>query len=809
MKYVRSAVSILFLMAAIAAVTAAQNVSDEARRYFDRGMAAVELAKSPDDLKLAIAEFKQAIILAPDWADAYYNLGKVQEAAEMYREAVASLRKYLQLAPNASDADAVKSLINRIELKAEQVLTIPVIVDVMAEFAKPSLWKYTATLRSGDRQCRQAWSELVIERESSDSVKALSSMQYYTGPGGIDRRYQSLKVTGPKLSYVTRINVCDGAANRELGDCTSIMENEITVVSRTLVKVTQRVIRRGDGAGTAPGDVYECEFKKDAAAATASVDLFLIVSDREKVVAALASGLDVNAKNRFGNTLMQQAVTDGYADVAELLIANGADLTVRDQYGQTLLHLAAANGSVRIAAMLAEKGADIKATDNFGLLPLDKAVSARKKDAARFLISKGADIEAKDKYGNSPLMRAISTDEAAFLIDLGANINVRDSFGSTPLHRAISQNQKGMAELLIAKGADINARAAQGGGTPLHRAVADNRIECLELLLTSGAKIDAKDDDGYTPLHRAVADNRIECLELLLTSGAKIDAKDDDGYTPLHRAVAGFPYSKNRPIVELLISKGSDINAINNAGYTPLQTSIEYCGGIEECSKKEMFDLLIARGANIEAGSSGMSALQIALVNNRKNMADVLIAKGAGGAGSDVNLRDRDGKTALHKAADWNNVEAARELIGKGADVNARDNSGSTPLHVAANAGGLEVAEILIANGADINAVDKSGATPLFWAMAAAATRPARAAKYMAVFSLLIEKGVNINAGYKDGWTFLHDAVANGNKEAVEILLKKGVDVNYRNRNGKTPLQMATETNKTEIAELLKKYGAQ
>lgn len=776
MKYARSAVSILLLMAAMAAGTVAQTIPDEARRYFDRGMAAVELAKSPDDLKLAIAEFKQAIILAPDWADAYFNLGKVQEAAEMYREAVESLRKYLQVAPDASDADAVKSLINRIELKAEQVLTIPVIVDVMAEFAKPSLWKYTATLRSGDRQCRQAWSELVIERESSDSVRALSSMQYYTEPSGIDRRYQSLKVTGPKLSYVTRINVCDGAANRELGDCTSIMENEITVVSRTLVKVGQRVIRRGDGAGTAAGDVYECEFKKDTSAATASVDLFQIISDREKVVAALASGLDVNTKNRFGNTLLQQAVTDGYADVAELLIANGADLTVRDQYGQTLLHLAAANGSVRIVTTLAAKGADIKAADNFGLLPLDKAVSARKKDAAKFLISKGADIEAKDKYGNTPLIRAISTNEAAFLIDLGANINVRDSFGSTPLHRAISQNQKGMAELLIAKGADVNARAAQG---------------------------------GFTPLHRAVFDHRIEFVELLLNSGAKIDSKDDNGDTPLHRAVAGFPYSRDRTTVELLISKGADINAVNNAGYTPLQTAIEYCGGIEECAKKEMFDLLIAEGADIEAGSSGRSALQIAMINNRKNMAEVLIAKGATGAVSDVNLRDSEGKTALHKAADWNDLEAARELVRKGADVNSRDNSGSTPLHTAANAGSREVAELLIASGADINAVDKSGATPLFWAMAAASTRPARAAKYMSVFSLLIEKGVNINAGYKDGWTILHDAVANGNKEAVEILLKKGVDVNYRNRNGKTALQMATEANKQEIADLLKKYGAQ
>ena len=57
----------------------AQNISDEARRNFDRGMAAVEMAKSPADYKDAIKEFEKAAKLAPGWADVYYNLGMVQE----------------------------------------------------------------------------------------------------------------------------------------------------------------------------------------------------------------------------------------------------------------------------------------------------------------------------------------------------------------------------------------------------------------------------------------------------------------------------------------------------------------------------------------------------------------------------------------------------------------------------------------------------------------------------------------------------------------------------------------------------------
>ncbi|MGB5014641.1 MAG: hypothetical protein WBO68_11505, partial [Pyrinomonadaceae bacterium] len=108
-----------------------QNISNEARRHFDRGMAAVETAKSPEDLSVAITEFKQATVLAPDWADAFFNLGKVQEAAEKYTDAIGSFRKYLQLSPESPDAGEVRSLINKISFKREKQTGIMRVFDLL------------------------------------------------------------------------------------------------------------------------------------------------------------------------------------------------------------------------------------------------------------------------------------------------------------------------------------------------------------------------------------------------------------------------------------------------------------------------------------------------------------------------------------------------------------------------------------------------------------------------------------------------------------------------------------------------------
>jgi tetratricopeptide (TPR) repeat protein len=111
--------TILILFCGIAS-SFGQTVSDEAKRHFDRGMAAVEMAKTAEDYGSAIKEFEQAAKLAPDWPDVYYNLGMVQEKAEKYSDAVTNLKQYLRLAPNASDAETAKSLINKLEYRAEK-----------------------------------------------------------------------------------------------------------------------------------------------------------------------------------------------------------------------------------------------------------------------------------------------------------------------------------------------------------------------------------------------------------------------------------------------------------------------------------------------------------------------------------------------------------------------------------------------------------------------------------------------------------------------------------------------------------------
>ena len=99
------------------------------------------------------------------------------------------------------------------------------------------------------------------------------------------------------------------------------------------------------------------------------------------------------------------------------------------------------------------------------------------------------------------------------------------------------------------------------------------RKEILELLIAKGADVNAKRDDGETPLHQAaflmVAK---EIIELLINKGADVNAKSDDGWTPLHVAASNEGLKE---IVELLIDKGSDVSAKSDRGWTPLHYAAE------------------------------------------------------------------------------------------------------------------------------------------------------------------------------------------------------------------------------------------
>ncbi len=96
----------------------AQEVSEEAERHMFRGQAAMEeaeLATDDSGYRDAVAEFKQAIRLAPNWADAWFNLGVAQEKVGDLPGAMSSFRRYLELNPNAPDRTEVRALIYKLE----------------------------------------------------------------------------------------------------------------------------------------------------------------------------------------------------------------------------------------------------------------------------------------------------------------------------------------------------------------------------------------------------------------------------------------------------------------------------------------------------------------------------------------------------------------------------------------------------------------------------------------------------------------------------------------------------------------------
>lgn len=215
------------------------------------------------------------------------------------------------------------------------------------------------------------------------------------------------------------------------------------------------------------------------------------------------------------------------------------------------------------------------------------------------------------------------------------------------------------------QGASLEARHTQSDLTPLMLAIYRDHSSLVKLLLARGANADARNHLGFTPLMMAASGGQREFSEWLLDKGASLDSSDESGHTALMWAA----FWGHAEVVALLLERGADPRLANEEGNTALMLAA--LGGTSQQSRQllnrqrrhapsgrvlplllnakaeaELIDLLLARGARPETrNAQGQSALMLFAGQGKAEPVELLIARGA-----PRDIRDNQGLSAADYA---------------------------------------------------------------------------------------------------------------------------------------------------------------
>ncbi|KAH0550903.1 hypothetical protein GP486_007733 [Trichoglossum hirsutum] len=190
----------------------------------------------------------------------------------------------------------------------------------------------------------------------------------------------------------------------------------------------------------------------------------------------------------------------------------------------------------------------------------------------------------------------------------------------------------------------------------------------------------------------------------------------------------------------------------------------------------------------------GKNALHLAAENGQLDVAQFHLENGI-----DIEASDYQGWTALHHAA-WNGRTAiVSVLLQNGAAVNVKNRDGNTALHLATEDGCAGVVRLILRDGADANMYCNKGEMALHKAAWHGHTQ---------VTKLLLESDVDPNAKTESGLSALHQAAGSGHESVVKLLLDCGADPAALDDNGETAYMHAKANHHNSTARLLKGKGA-
>jgi ankyrin repeat protein len=298
-----------------------------------------------------------------------------------------------------------------------------------------------------------------------------------------------------------------------------------------------------------------------------------------------------------------------------LLIARGADLNRRDFPDNAApLHFAAAHGDLETIRLLVEAGADVdgKGDDHgVGVLGWATCFGDVRKEAAAYLLDHGAKLDlwtaiALDRADD---LRAMVTADRSLL----AARMTRNQHRCTPLHHAVRKNRLRIVQLLLALGADPNARdatgatalttASQEGADPaivaalIEAGLRPDLLTLVNLARYGEAETMLRDDpsrigpDGgdTIALHVSVSKRNLTAIRWLLAHGVDVNAKRriwDLNHTALHMAIESGAIE----IARLLLDAGADPNVRDDRVHATALGWAEFFG------RDDMAELIRGKG---------------------------------------------------------------------------------------------------------------------------------------------------------------------------------------------------------------------
>ena len=204
----------------------------------------------------------------------------------------------------------------------------------------------------------------------------------------------------------------------------------------------------------------------------------------------------------------------------------------------------------------------------------------------------------------------------------------------------------------------------------------------------------------------------------------------------------------------------------------------------------KLFSFLFALLLPALAAAGAYEDMEEALIRGNATDAIALINRGV-----DVNTVDRLGNTLLTQSVVRDVPELFDFLLKRRARLNIRNRNGETALSMAAYTGKLPYVERLVEAGAEVNFY---GWAPLSYAAYNGHT---------AIVEYLLKRGAEINAKTENGSTALFFAARFGHMGVVQALLKNNADPTVINDTGDTAVDWALKSENTDIADVLRAAG--